>query len=87
MKEFIDQTSEIEGTKINREVLMAVQGFQDNTITFNEDGSIIETNAQGHTLTTAFNENGSITETFVGDKTITKTTRFNDDGSITEELN
>lgn len=86
MIEFIDKTSEQSGTPLNREKMMAIQGFEAKTTVFNDDGSITETNAEGHTLTTKFNEDGSITETFVGEKTIIKTTRFNDDGSIEEVL-
>lgn len=74
------------GTPINRAALMAIQGFQAKTTTFNDGGSITETNSEGHTLTTTFNNDGSITETFVGEKTITKTTSFNDDGSISEVI-
>lgn len=86
MKEFIDKTSEQQGTPINREAMMAVQGFENNTVVFNADGSITETNANGDTLTTTFNADGSITEAFVGEKTITKTIKFNSDNSITEVL-
>ena len=76
----------VEGTPINRESMMAIQGFETVTIKFNEDGSITETNSDGHTLTTIFNENGSIMEIFDGNKTISKKTIFNDDGSIKEEI-
>lgn len=76
----------VEGTPINRENMMALQGFIANNIVFNNDGSITETNGKNETLTTVFNENGSITETFVGEKTITKTTTFNSDGSISEVI-
>ena len=86
MKEFIDKTTEQDGTAINRETLMAMQGFIGNTTVFNPDGSITETNEKGETLTTIFNGDGSITETFVGEKTITKTTIFNTDGSISEVI-
>lgn len=86
MKDFIDETAEKAGTDINREALMAIQGFQAKTTTFNDDGNITETNSEGHTLTTTFYNDGSITETFVGEKTITKTTSFNDDGSISEVI-
>ena len=71
------------GTPINRENLMAAQGFIANNTVFNADGSVTETNSKGETLTTTFNDDGSITETFAGEKTITKTTTFNSDGSIT----
>ena len=86
MIEFIDKTTEQNGTPINRENLMAMQGFIANNTVFNNDGSITETNGKGEVLTTVFNGDGSITETFVGEKTITKTTTFNADGSITEVI-
>ena len=86
MRDCIDKTAEKNGTPINRELLMAIQGFDAKTTTFNDDGSITETNGLGHTKTTTFNEDGSIAEVFVGEKTITKTTAFNEDGSITEVL-
>lgn len=82
MIEFIDKTSTVSGTPINRANLMAIQGFIAKTTVFNADGSITETNGNGETLTTTFNTDGSITETFVGSKTISTTTTFNDDGSI-----
>lgn len=74
----------VEGTPINRENLMAMQGFIANNTVFNADGSITETNSKGETLITTFNADGSITETFVGEKTITKTTTFGTNGSIEE---
>ena len=86
MIEFIDKTSTVSGTPINRANLMAIQGFVAKTTVFNADGSITETNGKGETLTTVFNANGTITETFKGSKTIVKTTTFNADGSITEVL-
>ena len=76
MIEFIDKTTEQNGTPINRENLMAMQGFIANNTVFNADGSITETNGKGEVLTTVFNDDGSITETFVGGKTITKTIVF-----------
>lgn len=84
MIEFIDKTTEQDGTEINRENLMAMQGFMGNTTIFNDDGSITETNSKGEKMTTRFNADGSITETFEGEKIITKTTTFNEDGSISE---
>ena len=86
MTDFIDKTSEKNGTPLNRENMMALQGFQAKTTAFNDDGSITETNSKNETLTTTVNADGSITETFVGEKTITKTTTFNADGSITEVI-
>lgn len=76
----------VEGTPINRENLMAMQGFISNNTVFNADGSITETNSKGEKLTTVFNADGSITETFVGEKTTTKTTIFNADKSISEVI-
>lgn len=86
MIDFIDKTSEQSGTPVNRENLMAVQGFIATNTVFNEDGSITETNSKGEILSTTFNEDGSITEVFTGEKTITKTTTFNEDGSISEVI-
>lgn len=86
MIEFIDKTSEKSGTPINRDNLMAAQGFEAKNTVFNSDGSITETNVDGYTLTITFNSDGSITEKFTGEKTITKKTSFNSDGSIKEEL-
>ncbi len=86
MMEFMDKTSEKDGTVINRKAMMALQGFAAMTTVFNSDGSITETNELGQTKKTTFNADGSITETFTGEKTITKTTTFNKDGSITEVI-
>lgn len=86
MRDFIDKTSTQSGTPINRKNLMAIQGFEASTTTFNSDGSITEINSHGQKLTTSFNSNGSIVEKFVGDKTITLTTKFNDDGTISGVL-
>ena len=82
MRDFIDKTSEQSGTPINRDYLMALQGFEATETAFNADGSIVETNSLGETKTTIFNADGSIAETFVGQKTITKTTVFNQNGTI-----
>ena len=86
MIEFIDKTQETSGTPINRDSMMAIQGFSSKITVFNNDGSILETNADGHTKTTSFLEDGSVVEVFVGEKTITKTTTFNEDGSISEVI-
>ena len=86
MIDFIDKTSEQSGTPLNRDNMMAMQGFIASNTVFNADGSITETNSKGEKLTTKFNSDGSITETFVGEKTITKTTKFNTNGSISEVL-
>lgn len=89
MIDFIDKTSEQNGTPINRENMMAMQGFGNNNVDIvdNEDGSttVTEINNDNHILTVNAidNEDGSITviETFVGEKTITKTTTINADGT------
>ena len=86
MIEFIDKTSTVSGTPINRANLMAIQGFEAKTTVFNADGSIVETNGKGEKLTTVFNADGSIKQTFVGTKTIVKTTTFNTNGSISEVI-
>ena len=58
MIEFIDETNERLGTDINRENLMAIQGFISKTTEFNSDGSIIETNSKGEKKITVFNSLG-----------------------------
>lgn len=85
--EMADDPTE-EGTTLNREAFMNLQGFGYNHTHFNDDGSISETNALGETVITSFNEDGSITEIFTNANglKIGKKTSFNDDGSITEEL-
>ena len=75
-----------EGTVLNREVFMALQGFQETTTMFNEDGSITELNGARDPLVTTFNEDGSITETFTNTEgdVIAKKTIFQADGSSRE---
>ena len=86
VREFIDKTSTENGTLINREALMAIQGFDTKEIVFNADGSIVETNGKGETLTTVVESNGDIKQTFKGEKQITKITSFLQNGNIKEEL-
>lgn len=86
MVEFIDKSPTNNGTPINRANMMAIQGFQELNTEFLEDGSIVQTDAEGHTLTTVFDSDGSIREIFQGEKKITKITKFLEDGSILEEL-
>ena len=77
-----DEPSEV-GTPLNRDLFMKMQGFEDSTTTFNEDGSITEVGTTGY-LRTVYNANGSITETFsayAGPRYV-KNTVFNEDGSI-----
>ena len=65
MIEFIDKTSTVSGTPINRANLMAIQGFIAKTTVFNADGSITETfvGSKTITMTTTFNDDGSIINT------------------------
>lgn len=61
---------------------------QTKVTTFPEDGSVVETLADGRVKTTTFGEDGSITETLtsVAGETIWKNlTTFGEDGSIKEE--
>lgn len=79
---------DVAGTPLNRATLMAIQGFETITTTFNTDGSITEINANGDKLVTSFLDNGNVQEKFTGANgiTITKTTIFNADGSISEVI-
>lgn len=86
MQEFIDKTATNNGTPINRQTMMAIQGFENKTTRVLTNGDIVQTNSNGHTKTTTLNADGSITETFVGEKTISKTIKLNSDGSITEAI-
>ncbi len=74
-------------TELNRNYMMALQGFETSTTVFNSDGSITATYPTG-TKETTFNSDGSIAETFLADngQEITKTTTFNSDGSISEVI-
>ena len=82
MVEFVDKTSEQLGTPINRDNMMAIQGFIGMT-TEKKDGGVLQTNADGHTLFTIKNVDGSITQTFTGEKVITKTIK-KENGKIVE---
>lgn len=85
MIEFIDKSSENNGTPINRENMMGVQGFANIKTVFHNDGRITETDMlTGYVKTTLTNADGSITEIFEGEKTISKTTSFLSDGSVME---
>ena len=95
MIDFIDKTNEQNGTPINRENLMAVQGFmrKDTDINQDEDGNytVKEINPHnGHRLITTITENsdGSIVvvETFDGEKIITKTTTINAEMNAVSEV-
>lgn len=84
MREFIDKTSEQSGTPINRDYLMAIQGFDAVDTVFGEN-TITETNSRGETKTTEFMSDGSIVEMFAGQKTIRKKTTF-ENNKIVEVL-
>ena len=79
MREFIDKTLQGDGTPLNRENLMAIQGYEAKTITFSGN-KIIEVNSKKQTRTITFNADGSIEDKFVGEKTITKRTSFSANG-------
>lgn len=82
MFEFIDGK-----TPINREAMMAIQGFFDVDGLILDDGTIVKTNSKGHTLTiTPFNVDGIRTTTYIGEKTIVLKTMLNADGTISEVL-
>lgn len=83
MKEFIDKSSENEGTPLNRENMMALQGYQVENVEFSEN-SIIKTNSNNEVETITFTENQIIRQ-FVGEKNITQTTTFTENG-YTKEL-
>ena len=84
MVEFIDETSEKTGTDINRKNMMAIQGFSNKKIFFDDLGRIIEENEDGEQLITEIDGN-KIVETFYGEKIISKTTEISD-GIITEKI-
>lgn len=78
MIDFIDKTSEQNGTPINRQNLMAIQGYQGETVTFN-DNNIIKSNNKNEIETITFEDN-KIIKKFVGEKTITQTIIFSENG-------
>lgn len=85
MRDFIDKTETTAGTPINRDNLMAIQGFDNVEITFTEN-SVIEYNPITKTTkTTTFLPNGNIIEKFEGEKVITKTITF-ESNKITEVI-
>lgn len=74
-----------EGTPLNRNAFMEIQGFVYSHTVFNEDGSITEYNENGEPLLVQFNEDGTIEETFTNTDglSIKQKTAFNEDGTIT----
>ena len=85
MHDFIDKTDQHSGTPLNREAMMAVQGFSDAKIVIEESENKILIYGKSRTLEISFNDN-IITQTFTGNKTITKETTIQHNGSIWEEL-
>ena len=77
MIDFTDKTSEQNGTPINRDNLMAIQGYQGEVVTFGN--TIVKTNDKNETETITFSGN-TITKQFVGKKTITQIITFTDTG-------
>ena len=77
MREFIDETTEKDGTDINRSNMMALQGDQNDDVTFGD--TITKTNDNGETETITFAGN-QIIKKFVGEKTITQTITFTNNG-------
>lgn len=74
-----------DGTVINRDALMAIQGFDNVTTVFNADGSISETNALGEVCLTEFLPGGSIRETFTANgQQMIHITSFMPSGEIVE---
>ena len=91
MIEFIDKTSEQSGTPINRENMMAIQGFSNCNIyeDVNELGEeqVIEDYVdRNEKLITTFKLDGRIEEKFIGEKTITKTYSFGIGNNISSEV-
>lgn len=77
MREIIDKTSTQKGTLINRDLLMALQGFDNITTTINPDGSIQQIGGDGNLKLIKF-QNGKIIAKFAGSKIITKTITITD---------
>ena len=82
MIEWIDETSEKLGTPASRKNLMAMQGYQQESVDFGD--KIVKTNGNGEVETIKFEGNKIIKE-FVGEKTIRQTITFLENG-YTKEL-
>lgn len=72
MRQAIDKTAIQQGTLINRDFLMAIQGFDNITTSINPDGSINQITENGDLKTIKF-QNGEIISILFGEKPITKT--------------
>ena len=75
----------VEGTPINRENLMAIQGLVGNVISVDDDGNIIQTNSKNETKIITPLINGARKTIFEGAKIMTIKTSFDTNG-ILEEL-
>lgn len=91
MIDFLDKTSEKNGTPINRDNMMAIQGFS-NCNTYEDVNELgekqiitdyIDRNAR---LIVTFKFDNKIEETFIGDKIITKIYSFGVGGNISSEV-
>ena len=78
MLEFIDKTNESPGTKLNRINMMALQGYQTETVEFGEN-SITKTNSNGDVETTVY-EGNKITKTIVGKSSMKVEIIFSENG-------
>lgn len=67
----------VEGTPINRDNLMAIQGYQNEDVTFGN--TITKINDKNETETITFADN-QIIKRFVGEKTTTQTITFTENG-------
>lgn len=81
MVDWIDETSENEGTPANRKNLMGMQGYIKENVTFGN--TITKTNADGQTETITFQGN-KIIKKFVGERTITQTITFGNNSYVKE---
>ena len=82
MRDFIDKTSTQSGTPINRDNLMALQGF--DTLSIRIDGNEIREESDYYGTRIITINDGDITEVFRGKKTIKKITTFwnDEDGNL-----
>ena len=78
MIEWIYKTTDKAGTKANRTNHMAMQGYQDEAVTFGKN-TIVKINDKNETETITFSGN-QIIKQFVGEKTITQTITFTENG-------
>ena len=87
----LNDDATVEGTPINRENMMAVQGFS-NCNTYEDVNELGEKRIiqdyidRNEKLITTFKTNGEIEEKLVGEKTITKTSSFGVGSNISTEV-